>query len=336
MKSDDIQRAVRANRHDRATGDAPSMGRVSRMPGTGMPKGARRKKRRSDGARGSRLRESKKAIVITWSILLSLGVVAALGVAVWLWLIPQMNRPPEIARQIPPDPELEARLVSKFPSPTEGEALALVNQALAVRDPEKVPDYFRLGSANPAQVVDFLLSMDAIDGAMGHSVWLGSVDANRLSIDGVVVHFKGQDRPRNRLALLTPDEAGKWRVDFESFARVVTPAWNDLIEKRADVATVRVYLAKDNYYNGPFIDDKQWTCYGIASPDTTEVLLGYCKIGSPQAAALESIFTKDAKLIRATLEIRRPPSAPAKQFEISRVLAEDWVLGPVPFDETFQ
>ena len=48
-------------------------------------------------------------------------------------------------------------------------------------------------------------------------------------------------------------------------------------------------VAKDSYYNGPFRDETQWSCYGMASPDLDVVLLGYCRQGSPQAAAMERI-----------------------------------------------
>jgi hypothetical protein len=38
-------------------------------------------------------------------------------------------------------------------------------------------------------------------------------------------------------------------------------------------------------------------------------------------------------LIRVTLEIRRTAGAESRQFEITRVLAEEWVLAAAPFDE---
>ena len=57
MKSRDIQRSVRAQRFDRSAGDAPSLGRVARVPGTGMPKGDRRRRRRGEGGRGDRERK---------------------------------------------------------------------------------------------------------------------------------------------------------------------------------------------------------------------------------------------------------------------------------------
>jgi hypothetical protein len=161
------------------------------------------------------------------------------------------------------------------------------------------------------------------------------MDANGLSIDGVLVSFKGVERPIPRLALLTPDAAGRWKVDFEAFARVVKPSWNDILEKGAALARVRVYVAKDSYYNGAFSDDKQWVCHRMASPDTEQILFGYCRVGSRQAAALNWMFSKEESVTRATLEIRRVEGADSRQFEILKVIAGDWVVGEVPFDEGF-
>jgi hypothetical protein len=162
------------------------------------------------------------------------------------------------------------------------------------------------------------------------------MDANGLSMDGVLVPFeKEEEEARHRLALLTPDAAGVWKIDFEAFARVVEPSWQELLERGAAEAKVRVHLAADSYYNGPFKDDKEWICYGMGSPDIDEVLIGYCRAGSPQEEAIRWMFSKGEKLNRATLQIRRVEGASAKQFEITRVLAEDWVSGDKPFDEGF-
>ncbi len=146
----------------------------------------------------------------------------------------------------------------------------------------------------------------------------------------------------SRLAFLTPDGFGRWKIDYESFARIVKPSWSDLLEKKADQGLVRVFVAKDSYYNGPFKDESEWICYGMASPDTSVVPMGYCRKNSPQAKALERIVADSEGgldrhgLNRATLEIRRPEGAEDRQFEITRVLAEDWVLSPKPFDGNFK
>ena len=96
---------------------------------------------------------------------------------------------------------------------------------------------------------------------------------------------------------------------------------------------MRVSLAQDRYYNGPFADDTKWVAYGMVSPDMNDLLVGYCVRDSPQHRALELMWLNDQiEVLRATLEIRRVEGAERRQFEISQVLAEDWVMA----EETFQ
>ncbi|MEO7099468.1 MAG: hypothetical protein ABI162_08910 [Luteolibacter sp.] len=233
-------------------------------------------------------------------------------------------------------PEAVVRVESKFPSPSENDALGLVKRALAVREPGRVAALFHPGGSSSEEIVAFLSNLGALDGVLDHCDWLSSIDANGLSIDGMQINFKNGDKVRQRVAFLTPDSGGVWKIDFDAFARTVTPSWRDLLEKGADHAVVRVILGSDSYYNGPFADDTQWSCYGMASPDTDQLLLGYCKTDSPQAAALRWMLSSETKIRRATLEIQRVAGASPKQFEIVRVLAEDWVVGPKAFDEGFK
>lgn len=344
MKSDDFQRAVRSSRNERSEGDAPNIGKVGRMPGTGLPKGARRKKRKSEsgigksgsGGKGNRVREGRRIVILTWSVLLSVVVLGVIGASVWLWLRPNMVARPVAIRPTGEIPDARKLLKSKIPSLPEAEIIALVKQALAVREPEKITEYFRPCSSSPGQIVDFLKSLESVDGVVTRINSIGSIDSNAMPMDGVVVTFKGADAPRNRVAMLTPDEAGKWKVDYDAFARTVTPPWSEFLKKDTKSAQVRVYAAVDSYYNGVFRDETQWICYGLASPDTEDIFLAYCKKGSPQAAAMAWIFKKDSKLNRATLEIHRVEGGASRQVEISKVLAEDWVVGATPFEDRFK
>ena len=258
------------------------------------------------------------------------------GMTMWLSLEPNTKNSEESDDAVLEPVKVKERVVSKFPSPDEADALAMVKLSLSIRDPAQIENHFRLGTSSPQEVVDFLQGIEARDGVINGYKWLSSVDANDLSLDGVLINFASEDKPRKRLALLTPDATGKWKIDFDSFARKVTPSWEDFLVKGAATARVRTYIAADSYYNGPFKDDLQWTCYGIATPDRDEVLLGYCKIGSPQAAALGSIFEKDSKMHRVFLEIRRVEGAESRQVEILRVIAEGWVATEKSFDDRFR
>jgi hypothetical protein len=330
MKSDDVRRAVKSIRHQRVAGDEPNIGRVARMPGTGIPKGERRRRRR-----GERGRKGSRFVVIFWSALIGFLALGLLGGTMFLWLRQAIDSG-EVARKDPfADRDAAVRLRSQFESPSEEKALALVRSALQLRDDTKVPDLFHPAATSPEAIIRFLADLEKQNGSAAEFNWLGSMDANGLSIDGVLVTFERGLKPEQRMFFLTPDEKGAWKIDFDSLARSTTPSWGELLDNQASQAVVRVQMLKDYYYNGPFADDRQWVCYAFGSPDIEESFTGYCKVGSPQAAAVEWMFSKDRNVCRATLEIRRVEGAAPKQFEIVRVLAEDWVLGKVPFDEGF-
>jgi len=182
--------------------------------------------------------------------------------------------------------------------------------------------------------------MAAKDGPITGYKWQSSMDANGLLIDGVLVNTRIGDRLRNRLALLTPDSKGKWRIDFDAFARTVSPSWDEILAGKASKGMVRILFVKDNYFNGPYVDESRWNCYRLGSPDITDDILGYCRKDSPQTTALKLILanapssSKRKNPLRAILEIQPTKGAEARQFEITRVIAEDWVRSPEPFDQS--
>lgn len=350
MKPDDLQRALDPqhyqDRPDRVTGQAPSLGRVARMPGSKRPDGSRSKRKRGSKRRakherygeGSRFEQAgsgsrHRSLLLGLSTLALLILLGVIGIWIWGQMVPSPGQ--EWSSPVPKKAAPVIATAPKIPSPSKVAALAKVKQALAIRDPALIPSYFRLGGPSSQEVTAFLAGLETTDGVIDHFEWLSSMDVNGLSVDGVLVSFKKADHLRNRLALLTPDAGGKWQIDFDAFARTVTPSWAEL-DQGADSALVRIYATRDSYFNGPFRDDKQWACYGMTSPDAEILKLGYCKIGSPQARAMDWIFSKEAKIIRATLEIKRVEGSEARQFEITRVLAEDWVAAAKPFDEGFK
>lgn len=338
MSSDDFRRSVRPQSQERSAGDAPNMGRVTRMKGAGLPKGERRTRKRGEGGRSNKVRQGRAFVVKVWSVLLVLAAVLCLVVVTFFGLKRDPHKKTAHSVTIPaaeaPQASPEKATV---PVPSEEEAISIARKGLTVTDPEEIPRHFRTGRETPAQVSDFLKALEGKDGPVTTCEWLSNMNANGLQIEGVLVHFKAPDgKPRNRVALLTPDTDGVWKIDFEAFARRSYPAWPEFLEGSAESIQCRVYLAQDNYYNGPFSDDTQWVCIGMASPDTEEILYGYCKIGSPQVSALQRILSSQASLGRATVEIKKVPGALPRQYVISQVLAEDWVTGDMPFDQRFE
>lgn len=279
---------------------------------------------------------------MTWSTVLAVVVLCALGLVLALWMKSKMDRK-TVEKQRTEETMGPIRIESKFVSPTEKESLELVRGALDLREPAKAADYFRLGISTQREVVDFLTGLDSGENEVTNIRWLSSMDTNGMLLDGVLVNQVVGGRPRNRLALLTPDESGVWKIDFDAFARVVKPSWEVFQNDESAEGLVRVMVAKDSYFNGVFTDEREWDCFAMESPDTEKLALGYCRKGSPHAQALGKILEKakdtpatKVVLNRATLEIRRVAGAEARQFEITRVLAEDWVVSDTPFDEKFK
>jgi hypothetical protein len=335
MKSDDFQEIQQTkDRSDQVAGTPASRG-FKKIPGTRRSEGAPHKKLKSESNKFLRSRNEQKTLVMIRSLLVLGLTTVVLGLFLVLWFRSRI-KPPGLHDAKSGGSEVKTKAITQFPAPTSDEAIALVKQALAIREPEKIAEYFRLDEAGPQEIIDFLQATDDRDGKLEGMRWLSSVRTTAVPLEGVLLIFKGQDGPRRRWALLTPDPLGKWRIDFDAFARKVTPSWSDLLEKQMPVGMVRVFVSKDHYYNGPFTDDKIWLSCAINSLDSRENLNAYCKIGSPQAAAIRWMLSKEAKIVRAILEIRRVEGAESRQFEISKVLAEDWVMGPTPFDENFK
>lgn len=320
MKTQDIQRGI-TSRRMRAGGDAPDIGRISRLRHADFFEGQVRTRRRGDRANAARRRT-----LLVWSAVLSMGTLAVIGGVVFLWLIPQMATHGVATGGSSKLKEDRVRVASKFPSPSEKAALDLVKRALSNRDPDKVESYFRIGSSSPAEILNFLRKSAKADGSVEHYQWLSSMDSGGILLEGVLVAYPSKGKPVQRIVFLTPDAGGDWKVDFDAFARTVTPPWDEVLKKQTNEAQVRVYVGHDSYFNGPFGDDKEWICYAIASPDQEESLHGYCKVGSPQAEEMEKMLSGDHKLSRATLNIKRVKDGDSNQFEISRVMAEDWVV----------
>lgn len=342
MKPRDVQRSVRVQRVDRTAGDAPSIGRVARVPGTGLPKGIRRRKKRGESGRGSRHRRNRRKVVITWSIVLMLVSLGTIGICVMLWVRPNRVEESQVSDGGLVPVGVQKRVESKFASPSEEESRSIVSRALKVRHAEEVDNLFRAGQGGREAVIDFLIHFEDREGVVDGLDWLSSLDANNLLLEGVLVRSRKGDELSDRIALLTPDATGRWKVDFDALARTCEPPWGRVLNPETPRATVRAIARKDLYFNGPFNSDEDWDCYSLASPDHEQTLLGYARRDSAQARAMGQIMAhlkelgEEVSMARAVLEIRRVEGASVRQFEISRVLAQDWVMGEVPFDEGFK
>lgn len=270
-------------------------------------------------------------MVVVWSIFLAVITAGVLSGAIFVWLMKTQRAP--AAEKSP----VKVRVASRFPSPGKNEAFALVEHALGVRDPAAMEKYFRLEGTPPAEALGILRDLNRTDGPVIAHKWLGSLDFNGMFIDSVIIHHQTADAMPSRLVMMTPDETGVWKVDFHSFARTNVPTWDEILKADCKTGRVRVLLSRDNYFNRFFSDEAVWACYSLRTEDSNDYLLGYCRVGSPQHTAINRILRriKAADTIglrdvvlrpHATLEIRRVENSETRQVEITRVLAEGWVM----------
>lgn len=236
----------------------------------------------------------------------------------------------------------DVRIASKFKSPSENEALDLVGEAMRCRNEREVQTRFRLAESTATEVLRFLAEARRGQIGLDRMRWLGSLDMEDMQMEGVFIENPTEGLKTGRMAFLVPDREGVWKVDFEAFARTSTPGWKHLLEGGADRAKVRVLLAGDSYYNGSFADESAWTCFGMSSPEADPLLpedgrlmYGYCRKNSPQSRAMDRVVSVGNPIMRVTLEVKRSLTDVRHQFEITRVLSEDWVMPDKPFDERF-
>lgn len=335
MKPNPVQRDIQSRRA-RIAGEAPRIGRISRFRDPYAPEPRRHRRRGPVPSTAG----TTRTMIQWWSGSLAVLALLVIGGFMVFWLrsyggrTQAVEKGGEVAENI--------RVHSRFVSPGEDEALALVKKALSCRDAGAVEASFRLGDAAPADVLTFLAGMERRDGPVERFAWLSSMDLEGQLMEGVLVVHGDRTPPVERLAFLVPDEHGVWKVDFEAFARTSKPSWKALLEGEAERSRVRVVVARDFYFNGPFLEENDWLCFSMSSPEARDLLAedrsllrGYCKTGSPQARAMQRMFAAGNRANRATLEIARKDGADPRQFEIKRVLSEDWVLTPRPCDERY-
>jgi len=337
-RKDHIQRNVRSGHISREKGSAPVIGYVARMPGSAARSiSTDQIEEEVSSFRKKRVRSRSR----TWlaSVILAVAAVMVVVVAFYLWLSPILERREKMSavaereRQefTPAKPVDETSTML-----TEKEALTLIRRALAVSSPEEVNAHILTGSASPEEVLKFLKEMPERDGKIERYEWSGALNENGLETELTTVVFSGKERPVHRMAMLVKEGEGEWKLDFAAFARWGKPGLNELLSGAAEEAEVRFLIGPDQYYNGPFQDESKWQSFGLVSLDVDQLFSGYCRVNSPQQRALHMILSDAAGMARVTLKLRRVEGAGARQFEIARVLAQDWVMGPVPFDEAIE
>lgn len=278
----------------------------------------------------------RRFIFMLWILVLLLACFSVFVGGVILWLRSQDDRANIAARFEPTssEPRLDTTI---FIPPTERDAVQIVRTAIEATDVETIRAHIHeTHEVDAEEMLAFLSTMPERHGEVVRYQWVGTVDAEDIQIQSVNVSFEQDHRLKTRNAMLVPDDAGTWRLDFPSFARWCDPPIELLdSEDGYPGGRIRVSVARDFYFNGPFADDREWVCFAFASPDTEARGLAYCRIGSPEHIAMrELLVSRQDTPALATLEVRRVEGAERRQFELTRVVARNW-LAVEPSEEDF-
>lgn len=201
----------------------------------------------------------------------------------------------------------------------------IVTEALELR-PHHFNRNFRLEAGMTQEAALRILEhIFVTEGDVSKLRWLGIRYIGEKVIEEVeVTHTKdGSDSHRLAQIVRMPDDA--WKVDISSYIRHTSHPWNDILDRKVEKAVVRVIIAEASYYNGIFEDESKWRCYKISSPDFQDVLYGYVEAGSIEDFRIKNILPMDRKPQRVTLEIHSNITMLTDQFQITRLLAEDWI-----------
>ena len=249
----------------------------------------------------------------------------------------------------PEQAPLPPQVVDYKPLLSTNQALELTQSLLSAKSPEDLSELIRPGTLNPQQAYEFIQDLRMPDGSEPNTTWLGTVDSLSVPIESLTVQY--EDNPY-RMTLLTPDANGDWKIDFDAFAQLCVPNFKEFLDGSGSEGLIRVRVIEDNYFNGVFSDELKWKCYILSHSKDENSLFGYCERGSKAHAALEVIEKRlidhttepgaelsdimkrtSSTSSRVTLRIKRPAEAELRQFEITDVIADDWLISDIPFDE---
>lgn len=287
-----------------------------------------------------------KRVILAWSLGLIMVTVIVLGTifAYWISQRAATHTPAAIQAEVTQAATAPQTVDLPHTPPSEQEALDMVKKALEITSPDEVANRYLPGPHSPEKVFEFVRSVADDNGRQ--LFWLGNMNANGLQIEGVAIQAEGAEGPRRRLALLTPDEAGVWKIDFDALAETTTPGWSDWQKPGPLEGVMRVAFMPDLYYNGRYMDEREWACYSIFSVDAEASFFAYCKRASDQYRAMETILKRYHRSLpvtknqihapRVVIAVSRSAESPPRQVEITGVLAEGLIPSSAPFDQTIK
>jgi hypothetical protein len=321
MKPKNVHRGISQLPSSNGASDtnAPRMGKIAKIHRNYKGK---RTRQRSSKAIKNVANEKNFRNYLHHFILLSTAVLCCM--IVWIVYKQFGNKKREIGKTI-----LEETFL--IPHPSQAECLVTVDKFLRADNPDKLAAVSRLNDFSSEQAFALVAATKKADGVRSSIDWNLARETNGLSLETVYLTYKNN---KNRLVFLLPDGQGKWRVDIASYLRYNSKPWSEITAQGSCKAVVRVIVGLDSYYNGLFDDEKKWASFALSSPDSEIPLRGYAEIGSaPFKAIIECLRASNPAPI--TLEISRDAGMEQSQYEIKKVIAQDWVESDQVFSDGF-
>lgn len=319
------------------------LGRVGRI--TKDTRGTRRRRRRKSGGRDTHYGAAGAnhgAVLRHW---LMLGlIVAGFGISgLLVWTLLRQNSPsPAGIAAANPNPNDPAAV----PLLAAGDALDMVSAMLDAETPETLEPLLHPGRISPTAALVKLRSIGEEGGGFRSPTWLGGHDAICKPVSFVMVP---KEFGSSVLVTFTVDAEHDWKIDFDATVGHCDPAFSEWIAGNAGQGLVRASGKEDNYFNGPFRDDEIWACFALSHPEGDASLYGYCRRDGPQFEALTAILRRNllaatereklagkAESFRTTLRLRSVEGGVSRQYRITEVVADDWVIGDESLESILQ
>jgi len=222
MKRKVVELDIKSPGPDRALGDAPGLGRLSKA-GTSAKSDELRlddtAPMEEDDEEDDGSRPGEWLIRMGMVSALLIGLIAGVGL-IYFTAVSKLGtgQPPRSVED--PDAPVPAvkEVVEEDGMLSSHEALDLVRRGLAVRFASKVTDHFRYTEdLDPPAVVAFLKDYTARDGLVTRMECLEPIEEDGVVIVRVRVYSTLSGEPHIRDACLVQDAKGEWKIDFDSF-----------------------------------------------------------------------------------------------------------------------
>ena len=261
--------------------------------------------------------------------LVFVGVVAFFGFAGAKLIYARITEEPKVTTFVDLEEQHEQ---ASAPHPDKAACLELVREVHAANSAEELRSFTVLRRMNAEQAFDRLTQWKKDAGEVDVMDWKGSVENNGFSVQMVTVCYNTGEKT---IAYIRLKDRNHWGVDLESMLHYCSEPMEKLLSKDEVSAVVRVLVSPDFYYNGEFVESKDWINVSMLFPGNYEKLQGYVKLDSPSHQALKELM-RYRKAASVLLEISRSTSMLPKQYEIKSVIAKGWVESDEVFSDQFQ